>query len=266
MLGCGAQETHREMATTAGEISGGIMSWLDKLVSPGLQNPNGQVNYYSSLDDVMAAASAALAKASPTINPGAPPTANFTPQPDAPPQFDATLPPSANQNTPQPVPPAMALSGGGPSIDTSAENSLPLEGKPDFQKITTDKVGNAILPNQGLSKLGVLAGLLKISMQGISDSIQSGSLNAEQGKSGFGSGFAGAMNGPIMRQQRASQIAMQQAQMNKEAAQAQQAQAEAQNKQFVANRTGGIFDIARKSMVPGTQTPPKQQFENLQQA
>ena len=241
------------------------MSWLDMLTKPGLQNPNGQVNYYNSLDDVMAAASAALAKASPTINPGAPPTATFTPQPDAPPQFDATLPPSANQNTPQPVPPAMALSGGGPSIDTSAENSLPLEGKPDFQKITTDKVGNAILPNKGLTRLGVLAGLLKISMQGISDSIQSGSLNAEPGKSGVGAGFAGALNGPIMRQQRASQIAMQQAQMNKDAAQAQQATAESQNKNFVPSRNG-IFDIGKNRMVQGSQPVQKQQFESLQQA
>ena len=223
------------------------MNIFDLLTKSGLLKPNGDVQYYPSQDATMNAASDALAKASPQVtNLNAPPANVQVGPPDstvppAPQRFDAVdaaraldqpdVPyPAPTSGPPEVGPPTLGYNQTAPTIDTSAEKALPIEGKPSFQSLTTDNAGNQKPIGPGLTKLGLLASLLKAGMTGMTDSIASGSLDAVQGRSGFGSGFAGAVNLPIVRAQRAADLAREAAATK--AAQAQTAHTTAETAQL----------------------------------
>jgi hypothetical protein len=159
------------------------------------------------------------------------------------------------------LPPAPTPPG---TITQQPQGPQPQLFKPSFQDASTDQYGNVrpIIP--ALTKWGVLATLLKSAGQGALDAVSSGSLDAVPGRSSVGAGAAGAVQMPLQRIAIAQRTAQSNAQIGKEQAQANLANTESQNKQYLSGRYG-VFDVLHKKMVPGSQPVPKQQFENLLQ-
>jgi hypothetical protein len=174
-----------------------------------------------------------------------------------------------------PQPPTLNTEGGGPQLTPSPTGLLPLYNRPTFQQATTDQYGDT-KPAQGLTKGGVLVSMLQGAMRGGSAAIASGALNAAPGKSGFGSGWAGAQNEPLQHaaaQQQLQhsglenqQLAMQTKYMPQVLAQNfAKTQADINAKKYTPLRgsAGGAIENATGDIVAQN---VRQQFESLQQA
>src|ERR1019366_8395945 len=191
------------------------MGFLDNLVKPELLYGTGAPpQYFNSPQDALNAGTAMLPP-SPGLTVAPPTSATITPAPDPPPDPRSQVMPAIVPVIPSPVdprsqaqigqgavdsqnpqPPTLNTEGGGPQLTPSPTGLLPLYNRPTFQQATTDQYGDT-KPAQGLTKGGVLVSMLQGAMRGGSAAIASGALNAAPGKSGCGSGWAGAQNEPL---------------------------------------------------------------------
>lgn len=131
------------------------------------------------------------------------------------------------QAAPQPGAPQLSTSGGGPQLTPSPTGPLPFYNRPTFAA-ATDQYGNVKPGGPALTKLGLLANILKSAEQGGSDAIASGALNAEPGKSGFGAGWSGAHQMPLIRAAQARAAGIQNAQAQNLQSETQLHQSESQ--------------------------------------
>jgi hypothetical protein len=232
---------HQEIKIIINLYGGFMGKLLGALTKTGLQNQGGpgmppSTTFYNSPADAMNVANAALSKqagpslvnAPPTsgqLTPGAP-VANAAPVPGPggvmpmDPRSQAQIAGDAeNVNPPQ-----LATSGGGPQF-TTPQTNLPTVVKPSFNEASADQYGNVkpISPNSGLTKLGVLATILRGAAQGAVNG-EIGSAEWKPGQSSFALGMKGAQEIPAIRaaQQRAAQ---------EDQAKIQQTQAQTQNLQ-----------------------------------
>lgn len=158
-------------------------NWLTRLTRPELINPQtGEIQPFNSPEDAMAAAMPAL------DNNG----------------VGVTVHPPDNVTTTAPATPGgapgLVIQGGGPQLDAPQKSGLPFYLKPTVTQAQAqtpvDATGHPAAVSPGFSKLGVLMSILGGAARGASNAVASGALNAERGKSGFGSGFAGAVEMP----------------------------------------------------------------------
>jgi hypothetical protein len=229
-------------------LYGGFMGqhFFESLTKTGLQSPAGpgappSTTFYSSPADAMNVANAALSKqagpslvnAPPTsgqLTPGAPvPNAGPVPGPGGVMPMDPRSQAQIAGDAENVNPPQLATSGGGPQFSNTTPTNLPNVVKPAFNEASTDQYGNVkpISPNSGLTKLGTLMTILRGAVQGGSDALAGGALDAHNGPdhpSAFGHGWGAAKQMPLMRaaQQRAAQ---------EDQAKIQQTQAQTQNLQ-----------------------------------
>lgn len=241
------------------------------LTRPELLYGNAQPpQYFNSTADALSAAMAQLPPQSPDVTNIPPQVANVG-APEAVPLPPGTIGPQEEG------PPTLQTSGGGPQLSTAPINSpLPIFHKPTFQEATTDQYGNAKPAGPALTKLGLLANILKSAAQGGSDALSAGALNAAPGKSGFGSGWAGAVQMPYQRAQMKQaeqhgalenqQLAMQTQYMPEIMRQNMlKTQADINSKKYTALRgsAGGALENATGAIVGQN---VREQFESLQQA
>lgn len=260
------------------------------LTKPGLLYGDGSGQYYPSTQDALNVVLPLLqAAANSTGVTNQPPAYQITPPPSDPnssvgvmqgnqnpedpngvrmpdPRSQAEI--AASATAPDATPPAMAIAGGGPEFSTSSA-PLPKFFKPTFAQANaqtpTDIYGRPSGMAPGLTKLGVLANFVHGMMQGGSDALASGALNAAPGKSGFGSGFEGATMMPIQRAMMARQTAVLQNEMALKAAQTNEANAGAVSKGTVILPRPGAQAINLHTGATTT-APMPERFENLQQA
>src|SRR5271157_1527119 len=181
--------------------------FFDNLTKTGLQDANGDTTFYGSPSE--AAVNLAKKSKAPTLVPVLPQTIplasdssadaqaplsyaqNVNPSGDVVPGGGTpdTAPTPAVMKTPtQPQPPATFKEDGG---------YTPKVVKPSFNDINVDSAGNQkrITPNSGLTKLGALFSILGGGVQGVSDALAAGAMDAHNGPdrpSAFGVGLRGA--------------------------------------------------------------------------
>ena len=200
--------------------------FFDNLTKTGLQDPSGNTTFYNSPVDAMNVANAALSKQPGPAMVNTPPTAvTVTPG-------QGQLPSGVAGPEPAEVgPPTVTTSGGGPQLVSTPSTNLPTVVKPTFKDATTDHYGNVkpVSPNSGLTKLGSLMQLIAAGVQGGSDAIAGGALDAHNGPdrpSAFGLGWKAAKEMPLMRAAMGRQVQEEEAKIAQTQAQTQAAQSE----------------------------------------
>src|ERR1019366_8372121 len=274
------------------------MDW--NLTKPALLYGNQPPQFFNSTPDALSAAMAQLPNQDPSVTTAPPTSVSIAPAlPNSPgesygvmqgdqnavdpngfrrvdPRSQAQIGADAQASAPQPGAPQLSVSGGGPQLSSPTPSGLPIFHKPTFQEATTDQYGNARPGGPALTKLGLLANILKSAEQGGSDALSAGALNAAPGKSGFGSGWAGAVQMPYQRAQmkQAEQhgaLENQQLQMQTQympqilAQNFAKTQADINAKKYTPLRgsAGGAIENATGDIVAQN---VRQQFESLQQA
>ena len=200
--------------------------FFDSLTKSGLQDQDGNTAFYGSPQAALDAANASLSKAPhPTVSMVPPTQVNVTPAGALPP---GTAGPTEDPDNPRP--PVLTTSGDGVQVSSPTPNVGKIV-KPSFNDINVDSAGNQkrLTPNSGLTKLGALFSILSGGVQGMSDAMASGAMDAHNGPdrpSAFGAGLRGAQEMPLVRAARAREVAEQNAKLEQTEAQTQNLQGE----------------------------------------
>ena len=200
--------------------------FFDSLTKSGLQDQNGNTAFYGSPQAALDAGNAALSSAPhPTVSMVPPTQVNVTPAGALPP---GTAGPTEDPDNPRP--PILQTSGGGAELSNPTPNAGTIV-KPSFQDANVDSAGNQkrLTPNSGLTKLGALFSILGGGVQGMSDALAGGAMDAHNGPdrpSPFGLGVKGATEMPLIRAARAREVAEQNAKLQETEAQTQNLQGE----------------------------------------
>ncbi len=247
-------------------------TWLNSLVKPELLYANQPPQSFGNTQDAINAGMAQIPPQDPGLVNTPPANVSLTPPlPSSPGASYGVMQgdqnPAGGTMPPNPAPPGMAISGGGPQMPApNPMGPLPLFNRPTFEQATTDQYGDTKPPSAPLTKLGMLLSVMQGAMRGGSAALASGALNAAPGKSGFGSGWAGAQNEPLEHAGAEQQLQHGGLENQQLAVQTKylpevlrygflKDQADINAKRYTALRgsSGGALDTSTGTIVPGSQ-------------